>query len=81
MVFFSLRVYRHTCLGILFTSSSSDDKTRLALKMSWQDLERGSDHDAVMKLENKFHPNATILLKCGVSPWYRWLTRFQDIQG
>ncbi|KAG6381935.1 hypothetical protein JVT61DRAFT_559 [Boletus reticuloceps] len=70
MVFFPLRVYRHTCLGILFTFSSSDDKRRLALKMSWQDLERGSDDDAVMKkLGNKFHPNATVLLKYGVSPW------------
>ncbi|KAF8120777.1 hypothetical protein EV363DRAFT_1367778 [Boletus edulis] len=78
MVFFPLRVYRHTCLGILFTSSSirgrgttvfcvvdlSDEKSRLALKMSWQDLERIDDQVAVMKrLVDNPHRNVIVPTK------------------
>ncbi|KAG8216315.1 hypothetical protein J3R82DRAFT_6382 [Butyriboletus roseoflavus] len=58
MVFYPVRVYGHTCLGILFTSSSirgrgtivlsvlnlDDAETRLALKMFWQDLETFNAH-------------------------------------
>ena len=87
MIFFPLRVYGHSCLGILFTSSSirgrgttvfcvldlSDPKQMLALKMSWQDLARVAECDAVMtRLEEKLqerekeqlpHPNVVVPLK------------------
>ena len=63
VVFFPLRVYGHYCLGVLFTSSSirgrgttvfcvidlDSEEKKLALKTSWQDLERVVDQDAVMK--------------------------------
>ncbi|KAF8124081.1 kinase-like domain-containing protein [Boletus edulis] len=78
MVFFPLRVYHHTCLGILFASSSirgrgttvfcvddlSDEKARLALKMSWQDLERIDDQARVTKrLVDNSHPNVIVPIK------------------
>ncbi|KAG8221297.1 hypothetical protein J3R82DRAFT_1463 [Butyriboletus roseoflavus] len=79
MVFYPVRVYGHTCLGILFTSSSirgrgttvfcvldlDDAETRLALKMFWQDLERVTDQDAVMTrlAEHDPHPNVIVPLK------------------
>ena len=63
VVFFPLYLYGHACLGLLFTSSSirgrgttvfcvveiDDENTRLALKMSWQDLERLAEQNAVME--------------------------------
>ena len=62
-IFFPLYLYEHTCLGLLFTSSSirgrgttvfcvvevDDENTRLALKMSWQNLERLAEQNAVME--------------------------------
>lgn len=79
MVFYPVRVYSRTCLGILFTSSSirgrgttvfcvldlNDAETRLALKMSWQDLERVADQDAVMRrlAEHDSHPNVIVPLE------------------
>ena len=82
VVFFPLRVYGHTCLGILFTSSSirgrgttvfcvldlNDEKQRLVLKMSWQDLERVADQVAVMeRLKDNLHPNVVVPLEYVVS--------------
>ena len=63
VIFFPLYLYGHACLGLLFTSSSirgrgttvfcvvevDDENTRLALKMSWQDLERLAEQNAVME--------------------------------
>ncbi|KAF8433720.1 hypothetical protein L210DRAFT_544965 [Boletus edulis BED1] len=78
MVFFPLRVYHHTCLGIPFASSSirgrgtvvfcvddlSDEKARLALKMTWQDLERIDDQARVTKrLVDSSHPNVIVPIK------------------
>ena len=80
VVFFPLSVYGHHCLGILFTSSSirgrgttvfcvvdlDSEKEKLALKMSWQDLERVADQDAVMKRLEEHrggHPNVIVPLK------------------
>ncbi|KAG8215002.1 hypothetical protein J3R82DRAFT_8408 [Butyriboletus roseoflavus] len=83
MVFYPVRVYGHSCFGILFTSSSirgrgttvfcvldlDDAATRLALKMSWQDLERVVDQDAVMRrLAEHPHRNVIMPLKHVVSP-------------
>ena len=62
-IFFPLYLYEHRCLGLLFTSSSirrrgttvfcvveiGDENTRFALKMSWQDLERLAEQNAVME--------------------------------
>jgi hypothetical protein len=82
VVFFPLRVYGHTCLGILFTSSSirgrgttvfcvldlNDEKQRPALKMSWQDMERVADQVAVMeRLKDNPHPNVIVPLEYVVS--------------
>ena len=99
VVFFPLRVYQHTCLGILFTSSSirgrgtavfcvldiSDETIRLALKMSWQDLERVPGQVAVMKiLKDNLHPNVIVPLEYIVSSYMHTgdseLTHFQDIR-
>ena len=63
VIFLPLYLYGHACLGLLFTPSSirgrgttvfcvvevDDANTRLALKMSWQDLERLAEQNAVME--------------------------------
>ena len=82
VVFFPLRVYGYTCLGILFTFSSirergttvfcvpdlNDEKQRLALKMSRQDLERVADQVVVMeRLKDNPHPNVIVPLEYVVS--------------
>ena len=106
MIFFPLRVYGHRCLGVLFTSSSirgrgttvfcvldlSDPKKMLALKMSWQDLARVSDYNAVMtsleeglqerEKEQLPHPNVIVPLKYVILSFigYGVLTYPQNVQ-
>ena len=70
----------------------SDPKKKLALKMSWQDLARVSDHDAVMtRLEEKLqerekeklpHPNVIVPLKYVFLSFLRYgvLTYPQNVQ-
>ena len=77
-IFFPIAVYGHKCLGVLFTASSicgrgttvfcvvdlQDEEKLLAFKLSWQDLARVAEQDAVMeRLKNINHPNVIVPLK------------------
>ena len=82
-VFYPIRVYGHLCIGILFTASSirgrgttvfcvvdlRDESKLLALKMTWQDLGRAAEQDAVMQrlMNSTRHPNVIVPIKYVVS--------------
>ncbi|KAN0081232.1 Protein kinase-like domain containing protein [Tylopilus felleus] len=73
-----MALYGHKCLGVLFTVSSicrrgttvfcavdpQDEEKRLAFKLSWQDLARVAEQDAVMeRLKSIRHRNVIVPLK------------------
>ncbi|KAF9230793.1 kinase-like domain-containing protein [Melanogaster broomeanus] len=79
IAFIPIKVYGHQCIGILFTASSirgrgtvvfcvvdlDDNSKRLALKTSWQDLQREDEWDDVLeRLKEKGpHPNLIVPFK------------------
>ena len=80
-IFFPIALYGHKCLGVLFTAGSicgrgttvfcavdpQDEEKRLAFKLSWQDLARVAEQDAVMeRLKNIRHPNVIVPVKYAI---------------
>ncbi|KAF9231150.1 hypothetical protein BU15DRAFT_68575 [Melanogaster broomeanus] len=79
ITFIPIKVYGHECVGILFTAGSirgrgtvvfcvvdlDDNRKFLALKTSWQDLQREEERDDVLeRLNDKGqHPNLIVPLK------------------
>ncbi|KAF9241401.1 kinase-like domain-containing protein [Melanogaster broomeanus] len=79
IAFIPIKVYGHQCIGILFTAGSirgrgtvvfcvvdlDDHSKRLALKTSWQDLQREDEQDDVLERlkEKGSHPNLIIPFK------------------
>ncbi|KAF9232826.1 hypothetical protein BU15DRAFT_80781 [Melanogaster broomeanus] len=78
IAFIPIKVYGHQCIGILFTAGSirgrgtvvfcvvdlDDHSKRLALKTSWQDLQREEERDDVLERlkEKGSHPNLIVHL-------------------